>query len=108
MRNLILALTLAALPEVALAQPSPASLPQPTAALPSSSIGRLGQQLLDAVDSGDTTVVYRFVRDHLGHDVRGRTPAQMSAMLVKLHAQSGGLRVERVHMAGSALRVMTQ
>ena len=45
---------------------------------------------------------------HLGRDVRGRTPAQMAALLVKLHAQSNGLRVERTMMAGSALRMMTK
>jgi CubicO group peptidase (beta-lactamase class C family) len=110
MRPHILAFALAAaLPVVAAAQTSaaPAGAPSP-AALPDSPLGRLGQKFLDLVDSGDSSTIASFVRQHLGHDVRGRTPAQMSAMLVKLHAQSGGLRVERTQMAGSALRLMTQ
>jgi len=111
MRPYFLSLALAAaIPAVAVAQTTvaPAGAPSPAATLPDSPIGRLGQRFLDAVDAGDSASVGRFVADHLGRDVRGRSPAQMASMLVKLHAQSGGLRVERTMMAGSALRMMTQ
>jgi D-alanyl-D-alanine carboxypeptidase len=70
-------------------------------------LGHLARQLLDLVEVGDSTAITRFVDEHLGHDVRGRSPAQMAALLVKLHAQSNGLRVEQTMMAGSALRMMT-
>ena len=111
MRPHILALALAAaLPVAAVAQPSavPAGAPAESPTLPDSKMGRLGQQFLDAVDAGDSTSVARFVALHLGRDVRGRSPAKMAAMLTKLHAQSGGLRLERFEMAGSAIRMMTR
>jgi hypothetical protein len=54
------------------------------------------------VEAGDSTAITGYVNQHLGRDVRGRTPAQMAALLVKLHAQSGGLRVDRAMMAQSA------
>jgi len=79
----------------------------PEALLPASALGRLAQQLLDVVEVGDSATIARFVNEHLGHDVRGRSPAQMAGLLVKLHAQSNGLSVERAMMAGSALRMMT-
>ncbi len=102
----------AASPVAAVAQPSaaqsgaPAGRP-PEAELPASPLGHLARQLLDLVEVGDSTAITRFVNEHLGHDVRGRSPAQMAALLVKLHAQSNGLRVEQTMMAGSALRMMT-
>ena len=111
MRPYLLSLALAAaIPAVALAQTTvaPAGAPSPAATLPDSPIGRLGQRFLDVVDAGDSASVARFVAEHLGSDVRGRSPEKMAGMLVKLHAQSGGLRVERTMMAGSALRMMTQ
>jgi D-alanyl-D-alanine carboxypeptidase len=111
MRTHLLALIIAAtLPVVAVAQPSalPAGSPHSTVTLPDSPIGRLGQQFLDAIDAGDSASVARFVALHLGRDVRGRSPAQMAFMLTKLHAQSGGLRVQHFEMAGSAIRMMTQ
>ena len=111
MRPHILALALAAaLPVAAVAQPSavPAGAPAESPTLPDSKMGRLGRQFLDAVDAGDSTSVARFVALHLGRDVRGRSPAKMAAMLTKLHAQSGGLRLERFEMAGGAIRMMTR
>ncbi|HEU4722930.1 MAG TPA: serine hydrolase domain-containing protein [Gemmatimonadaceae bacterium] len=112
MRPHILAVALAvALPvRVAAAQTSvgPAGAPRPASALPDSPLGRLGQRLLDVVEAGDSATVARFVAEHLGRDVRGRSPEKMAGMLVKLHAQSGGLRVERAMMAGSALRMITK
>src|SRR5690242_8652280 len=85
-----------------------ASAPKsPDTALPASALGRLAQQLLDVVEVGDSTTITRFVNEHLGHDVRGRTPAQMAGLLIKLHAQSNGLHIEQTMMAGSALRMMT-
>ena len=111
MRPYILAIALAAaLPVAAAAQPSvaPAGGPRPAATLPDSPLGRLGQRFLDVVEKGDSATVARFVADHLGKDVRGRSPAQMAGMIAKLHAQSGGLRVERAMMAGSALRMFTR
>ena len=113
MRPYILALALVATAPVgAVAQssvaPAGAPRPAPTSALPSSPLGRLGQRLLDVVANGDSATVSAFVRDHLGRDVRGRSPAQMAALLVKLHRQSAGLSVERAMMAGSALRMMAR
>jgi len=111
MRPYFLSLALAAaIPAVAAAQTTvaPAGAPSPAVTLPDSPIGRLGQRFLDAVDAGDSASVARFVAEHLGRDVRGRSPEKMAGMLVKLHAQSGGLRLERAMMAGSALRMMTQ
>jgi D-alanyl-D-alanine carboxypeptidase len=111
MRPYLLSLALAAaIPAATVAQTTvtPAGAPSRAAALPDSPIGRLGQRFLDAVDGGDSASVARFVAEHLGRDVRGRSPEKMAGMLVKLHAQSGGLRVERTMMAGSALRMMTQ
>jgi CubicO group peptidase (beta-lactamase class C family) len=111
MRPHILALALAAaLPAAAVAQPAAASAHErpPAATLPDSPLGRLGQRLLDVVADGDSTRVAEFVQDHLGRDVRGRSPEKMAALLVKLHRQSAGLKVERAMMAGSALRMMTR
>ena len=113
MRLHILALALAtALPVVATAQTSTTqagapSGPPPTT-LPATALGRLAQQLLDVVEMGDSATIALFVDAHLGRDMRGRTPAQMAALLVKLHAQSGGLRVDRAMMAQSALRMITK
>jgi D-alanyl-D-alanine carboxypeptidase len=111
MRLHILALAITtALPIVATAQPSalPARAPSTTPSLPDNAIGRLGQQFLDAVAAGDSASVARFVDQHWGRDVRGRSPEKLAAMLAKLHAQSGGLRLERFEMGGSAIRMMTQ
>jgi D-alanyl-D-alanine carboxypeptidase len=114
MRPHILAFAIAAgLPCIAFAQPSPAqagspAAPAPGATLPATALGRLAQQLLDVVAEGDSSAISRFVEHHLGHDVRGRSPAQMSGLLVKLHRQSAGLTVDRSMMAGSALRMMTK
>ena len=101
-----------ALPVVAAAQPATAqvgtsSTPSP-ATLPTTALGRLAQRLLDVVEEGDSSTITRFVDQHLGHDVRGRTPAQMAALFEKLHVQSNGLRVERAMMAGRALRIMAK
>ena len=70
----------AALPVAAAAQPSvaPAGGPRPAATLPDSPLGRLGQRFLDVVEKGDSATVARFVADHLGKDVRGRSPAQLA------------------------------
>ena len=111
MKPYVLALAIAAAAPIAAGAQStvpPAGAPHPAAALPESPLGRLGQRLLDVVAAGDSATVTAFVRDHLGRDVRGRSPAQMAALLVKLHTQSAGLRVERAMMAGSALRMMTR
>ena len=111
MRPHILALALvAALPVAAVAQTAvaPAGAPSPAATLPDSPIGRLGVRLLDVIANGDSTTVKRFVDEHLGRDVRGRSPEQMAALFVKLHRQSAGLRVEGTMMAGSALRMLAR
>ena len=108
MKPHILALVLAAaLPAAVVAQTSAtqAGAPNPAAKLPDSPSGRLGQRLLDVVADGDSARVAAFVRDHLGNDVRGRSPEKMAGLLVKLHKQAGSLRVERSMMAGSALRM---
>ena len=115
MRPHILALALATtlpLPVVATAQtstaqagsrfrPAPSDPPRDRARPPRPAVARRR-------GGGDSATITRFVNEHLGRDVRGRTPAQMAALLVKLHAQSGGLRVERAMMAQSALRMMTK
>ena len=107
--HILLALALSAtLPSCLGAQPSAAqsgapAAPPAEATLPASALGRLARQLLDVVEGGDSATITRFVNEHLGHDVRGRSPAQMAGLLVKLHAQSNGLHVEQTMMAGSAL-----
>src|SRR5687768_10544416 len=113
MRLHLFALALAtALPIVTTAQTSTtqAGAPSgpPPATLPATALGRLAQRLLDVVERGDSSDIAGFVQQHLGRDVRGRTPAQMAALLVKLHRQSNGLRVERAMMAQSALRMMAR
>ena len=113
MRPHILALALAVIPALPLAAPAqtsvaPAGAPRPAATLPDSPLGRLAQRFLDVVDAGDSATVTAFVSEHLGRDVRGRSSAQMAGMIRKLHAQSGGLRVERAMMAGSAVRMFTR
>ena len=111
MKPHILALVLAAaLPAAVGAQTSAtqAGAPNPAAKLPDSPTGRLGQRLLDVVADGDSARVAAFVRDHLGNDVRGRSPEKMAGLFVKLHKQAGSLRVERSMMAGSALRMLTR
>ena len=109
MRSSILTLSLVAIfPVAAAAQSAPAQAGSPTVALPATALGRLGQQLLDVVSAGDSAAITGFVQQHLGRDVRGRSPAQMASLLVKLHRQSNGLTVERSMMAGSALRMMTK
>jgi CubicO group peptidase (beta-lactamase class C family) len=109
MRSHTLALVLAAgLPVVAAAQPAPAQAGSPKATLPATALGRLGPQLLDVVSAGDSAAITSFVEHHLGRDVRGRSPAQMASLLIKLHRQSAGLTVDRSMMAGSALRMMTK
>ncbi|MFL5619204.1 MAG: serine hydrolase domain-containing protein [Gemmatimonadaceae bacterium] len=111
MRPHILALALtAALPVVVAAQTSvgPGGAPSSAATLPESPLGRLGNRLLGVIADGDSATVKRFVDGHLGRDVRGRSPEKMAALLVKLHRQSAGLRVERSMMAGSALRMLTR
>jgi CubicO group peptidase (beta-lactamase class C family) len=112
MRSHILALALAAaLPAAVVAQTTVSPSGGPSAAtekLPDTPVGRLGQQFLDAVDAGDSATVARFVAEHWSRDVRGRSPEKIAGMLAKLHAQSGGLRVQRFEMAGSALRMMTR
>jgi CubicO group peptidase (beta-lactamase class C family) len=98
----------ATLPSCLGAQPAPTQAARPSGAeLPATPLGRLARQLLDVVEGGDSATITRFVDQHLGNDVRGRSPAQMAALLVKLHAQSSGLHVEQTMMAGSALRMMT-
>ena len=93
--------------QLAAAQGGSPSTPTP-ATLPATALGRLTQQLLDAIEGGDFATITRFVDQNLGRDVRGRTPAQMADLFVKLHAQSNGLRIERTMMAGSALRMMAK
>ena len=113
MRRHMLALAIAAaVPALLSAQtsvaPAGSASPTPDATLPDNAMGQLAQRFLDAVDAGDSASVARFVALRLGRDVRGRTPAQMAAMITKLHAQSGGLKVQHSEMAGSAIRLMTQ
>ena len=106
---LSLAIALSAtLPSCLGAQPAPTQpASTPEAELPATPLGRLARQLLGVVEAGDSATITRFVNEHLGHDVRGRSPAQMATLLVKLHAQSNGLHVDHTMMAGSALRMMT-
>jgi CubicO group peptidase (beta-lactamase class C family) len=111
MRPHILSLALVAvLPAAAVAQTSvaPAGAPSTPTTLPATPLGRLGQQFLDLVANGDSVEVTSFVKEHLGRDVRGRSPQKMAALIVKLHDQSAGLKVERSMEAGSALRMMTR
>lgn len=103
-------LFVAAVPAATLAQssaPGPA-LPAAQKTFPANAMGRVGEALLDAVNGGDSAAMSRFVAERLGADVRGRSPATLTRMLVKLHRQSDGLVLERVRPVGTALRVMAQ
>lgn len=108
MRRHLLALMVASTTPAVLAAQTPAGAPQPASAIPASAIGDIAHALLDAVSSGDSAVIDRFVAERLGHDVRGRSPATLARMIRKLHAQSGGLRLERARMAGRDLRLMAE
>lgn len=94
---------------VASAQAPAPSAPEaePSDRIPATPLGRLGVALIEAVNSGDSTIITRFVDEHLGVDERSRGAATMARMLVTLHAQSGGLDVARARMADEALRIMT-
>ncbi len=79
------------------------------AAFPDTPLGRLGAALIDAVNSGDSAAVARFVAAHVGTDgLRGIDAAARVRTFTRLHAQSGGLAVERARTVGSALRVFAR
>ena len=99
----------------AAAQPAsapPASAPSPAApTFPETTLGRLGRELVDLVNAGDSAAIHAFFdRSGLPHMDRGRTPAWFARTLARLHAQSGGLEVVRVRTMpdGRALRVFTR
>ena len=109
MRTFILLLLVgAAVPVPAAAQGTAAPGPRPAAVAPTGPLARIGSALIEAVNSGDSATIVRFAAAHLGHDARGRSPATMATMLLRLHRQSDGLRIERSRQAGSSLRLMTQ
>lgn len=82
---------------------SPISAPQ--VVFPASALGGLAERLITALNDPDSASVIRFAATHLGRDVRGRTEAGMRSMLVTLHRQSGGMRIDRIMPAGDALRM---
>ena len=93
------------------AAPAAVSLPARRAAdpaFPATPVGRLGRTLIDAINGGDSAAIALFVRDHLGHDARGRSPEAFVRMFRQARAQSGGLDVERLRMDGPELHVMTK
>jgi D-alanyl-D-alanine carboxypeptidase len=91
---------------------APGGPPPPGAApstFPETPLGRLGRDLVAAVNSGDSATITRFVSAHVGTDVlRGHTADVKARMLTKAYTQSGGLEVERVRMFGEALRILTR
>jgi CubicO group peptidase (beta-lactamase class C family) len=88
------------------AQP-PAAQP-PAVAFPDTPLGRLGAELIALLDDGDSVAIRRFVDAHVGTGVlRGLDADTRTHAYLRAHAQSGGLRVERVGMFGPALRVLT-
>lgn len=97
------------------AQPTTAQQPPPAAAsavpspFPDTPLGRLGRALVDAVNAGDSAAIGRFVAAHVGTvGMRDVGAAARAHTFVTLAAQSGGLTVERAHVAGAALRVLTR
>jgi len=91
------------------AQPAATGGARPAATLPDTPLGRLGQRLVEVVNAGDSAAVGRFVDAHLaGSAMPDGDPGTRRRTLVALHAQSGGLDVERARMAGPALRVFAR
>ena len=100
-------------PAAALAQSAPSATPAgaPASApvtFPDRPIGRLAARLIEAINSGDSATAARFATAHFGRDPRGRSPAALADLLVKIQRQSGGLAVERTMMAGSAIRMISE
>ena len=83
----------------------------PPPSFPDTPAGRLGRELIDLVNGGDSAAVHAFfVRSGAPHMERGRTPDWFARTLTKVHAQSGGLDVMRVRAMpdGRALRILTR
>jgi CubicO group peptidase (beta-lactamase class C family) len=106
----VLAAAAGAAPLAAQTAPAAAGPAAPArAALPDTPLGRLGRQLVDVVNAGDSAAVARFVAAHLAETAMpGASAAAHVRTLVTLGAQSGGLAVERAHMAGPALRLFAR
>lgn len=98
----ILALLVVASPLGAQAAPSPT--------FPDTPVGRLGHELIDLVNRGDSAAIHAFFsRNGMPVMERGRTPAWFGKTLAKLRAQSDGLDVKRVRTLpdGRTLRILT-
>lgn len=102
-------LTLA--PSLGAQQPVAAGQPAPTT-FPDSPVGRLGRELLDLVNGGDSAAIHGFfARNSAASMERGRTPEWFARSLTKLRAQSGGLDVVRVRALppdGRTLHILTR
>lgn len=78
-------------------QPTATNQPAPPPEFPETPLGRLGRELIDLVDRGDSAAIDAFFAGHSApHVERGRTPAWFARSLTKLHAQTGGLDVVRI------------
>lgn len=80
------------------------------ATFPDTPVGRLGRELVDLVNRGDSAAINAFFsRNGTAVMERGRTPAWFGRTLAKLHAQSDGLEVKRVRTLpdGRTLRILT-
>ena len=108
----IAALALLAVTAPVGAQPSaPAggqSAAPPPLTFPDTPVGRLGHELIDLVNGGDSAAIHAFFAHNAASQMeRGRTPAWFARTLTKLHAQSGGLDVVRLHaMDERTLRIL--
>jgi CubicO group peptidase (beta-lactamase class C family) len=88
---------------------SPAAPPPPT--FPDTPLGRLGRELVDLVNRGDSAAIHAFfARGGVTQLDRGRTPAWFARTLTTLHAQSDGLDVMRARTLPDdrTLRIMTR
>jgi CubicO group peptidase (beta-lactamase class C family) len=115
MRRILAVITvLALLAAEPLATQPPASVGPPAPpppGLPDTPLGRLGRELLDLVNRGDSAAIHAFfARGGAPQLDRGRTPAWFARTLTKLHAQSGGLDVMRARTLpdGRTLRILTR
>jgi CubicO group peptidase (beta-lactamase class C family) len=108
--HLVATLALLAAAPLGAQQPPAAAQPAPVPSFPDTPVGRLGRELIDLVNRGDSAEIHGFfVRNSAADMERGRTPEWFARKLAKLHTQSGGLDVNRVRTLpdGHTLRIFS-